>query len=214
MANDWQRLWDELSKCQQQYLAAIYQADQAQEKFAKRSALRGNRRPAGEWRWLPYAEFTSALYSSLKENNHQVFDPLENLGYIETKYDYYGRRPDQILHIKLTPKGRRLVRQSGAIEYTPAYRFKGKLSRFQWEALVKIYPKGSLEPFSIPGASLDKLASWHGYVEYIRDPKSHWKITAAGKLHYEQHWQDYCRAYPDIQAPEPKGNSGEKERPA
>lgn len=145
--------WADLNKRQQEYLQAIYEVDQEQEKDEKGAWDRGQRtRPAAEWRWMEYGVFSgigSALYTKLSlrnlidEGTGSTFNALEKRGYIKCKYTSLrrnsGQRTDErFLMLQITPVGRKLVRSAiGEQREKPLP--PGTLREWHWRAMVEVW---------------------------------------------------------------------------
>jgi hypothetical protein len=118
-----QALWQELNERQQAYLRIIYDHDWTQAYWAKKEAARTQRsRPADQWRWIEYADYPhgcSPLKRDLKEKGlvdpgtGSTFEALRRRGFILVKSEKVGPHPlsDWTTEIRLTTKGRRLVRE-------------------------------------------------------------------------------------------------------
>src|SRR5579864_8950950 len=114
-------LWADLNKRQQEYLQAIYDQDQENERYEKSQWTRGGRpRPAIEWRWMfygmqPLTGTDSPLRHRLKvaglvdPGTGATFESLEKRGYILCRYEPVGAF-DPLVYVQITPKGRKLVR--------------------------------------------------------------------------------------------------------
>lgn len=118
-----QALWAELNERQQAYMRIIYDHDWTQEYWAKKEAMRTRRsRPADQWRWIEYVDYPhghSPLKRDLKEKGlvdpgtGSTFEALRRRGYILVKSEKVGPHPlsDWTTEVRLTTKGRRLVRE-------------------------------------------------------------------------------------------------------
>lgn len=116
--------WQDLNERQQIYMQKIYETDQLQEQGVRMNAVKYQRSPpADEWRWIEYAN-TVRGHTPIKQRlidadvvdpgTGSTFEALETRGYILLKYDRASSHPraDIIIYIRLTTKGRRLVRQA------------------------------------------------------------------------------------------------------
>ena len=155
--------WQSLNKRQQDYLTAIYQADQEVEAAERSRWSFGERtRPAAEWRWMPYAtSFPSRLPMAVKkhlgwteqisEGTGSTLEALEKRGLILMQHlsaealrsrgiisEWQGiLEPDPIPVIQITPAGRKLVRQALGVQMTR--HVTGTLQEWHWRALAKAY---------------------------------------------------------------------------
>ncbi len=96
--------WADLNERQQQYVQAIYDQDQENERHEKSQWTRGGRpRPAIEWRWMYYGIMPetgsdSPLRRRLKvadlvdPGTGATFQALEARGYILCQYDWRSAR--------------------------------------------------------------------------------------------------------------------------
>ena len=208
-------IWNQLNARQQQYLALIYEADQAAEQFEKGSWVKGRkRRPASVWRWLFYGDINDRpsplksrlLRAGLVDNGTgSTLDALERRALVECD----GQVPQ--LHVKVTRLGRKVVR-TGIDE--PVVRRtrtpRGMLSQKAWQALILIGKAGK------EGLLLD---GWSPYTQGIhlniwrhlqqQNPpliKGYNRLhhTVFGVLFYLRHYERYREIYPEIEVPEPK----------
>jgi hypothetical protein len=155
--------WQALNKRQQDYLTAIYQADQEVEALERSRWSEGSRaRAASQWRWMPYAtSFPSRLPMAVKkhlgwteqisEGTGSTLEALEKRGLILMQHvsvealrsrgiisQWQGiLEGDPIPVIQITPAGRKLVRQALGIQMTR--HVTGTLQEWHWRALVKAY---------------------------------------------------------------------------
>lgn len=136
-------VWKLLNSRQQQYLKAIYKADQNAE-CGERAAWSSRRssRSASIWRWLPYSidgdlRQSLAWEKLIDEGAGSTFEALESRTIIECKYErnMFG---EQLLYVKLTTFGRRVAR-AGLGESAPKKLPVGTLHDYYWKALVKAY---------------------------------------------------------------------------
>lgn len=145
--------WQKLNERQQMYLRLIYEQDQAQERAERmRSARDWRTQPADEWRWILYAN-TAYGHTSLKQaikdagmvdpGTGSTFKALEVRGYILARSEGATPHPrsDLIVYVRLTTKGRRLVRQALGIT-SPARLPVGTLREWHWRALCRAYVRG------------------------------------------------------------------------
>jgi hypothetical protein len=115
--------WADLNERQQQYVQAIYDQDQENERHEKSQWTRGGRpRPAIEWRWMYYGIMPetgsdSPLRRRLKvadlvdPGTGATFQALEARGYILCQY-----KPtmigDPLVYVQITKERRKLVREA------------------------------------------------------------------------------------------------------
>lgn len=229
--------WDSLNERQQTYMRAIFKQDQAQEQYERQRAARDWRsRPADKWRWIEYGDAFSG-YTPLKQaiKDAKMVDPgtgstfraLAERGYILADGNYI----DGTVNIRLTTKGRKLVRQSLNITSTHQKLPTGSLQEWHWRALVCVYqtqgadpvtfPRGigdstvhRLEYYTVKGVSKPLIAyielpcepwiaqDWH-YRPYTRTSRNVLRLTPFGQQYYRENWQRYREMYPDVDAPEP-----------
>ncbi len=168
--NPMMNLWQELNERQQQYLVAIYEVDQEQEKDERSGWSRGEHpRPAREWRWIEYGIFYGE-YSSLKmklaslhlldEGTGSTFEALERRGLIDCWYTQKRRNGEEIgesfLATQMTAKGRKLVRQAlGVPREKPLP--KGQLREWHWKAMGALWRN---RPNGLPDAG----HGWYGNI--------------------------------------------------
>jgi hypothetical protein len=115
--------WADLNERQRQYMRAIYDQDQENERYERGMWSRGQRpRPAIEWGWMFYGIFPetgsdSPLRHRLKgadlvdPGTGATFEALEKRGYILCRYKPVVAG-DPLVYIQITPKGRKLVREA------------------------------------------------------------------------------------------------------
>lgn len=158
--------WGSLNKRQQDYLAAIYQADQEVEVREHSRWNRGSKpRPAEQWRWMPYAtSFPSGLPMEVKqrlkwteqvnEGTGSTLEALEKRGLILIEHLsvrelqrrgiispwHWTIESDPIPTIQITPAGRKMVRS--AFDIPPKKMVVGSLQAWHWKALAKAYVAG------------------------------------------------------------------------
>jgi hypothetical protein len=236
--------WADLNERQQEYMKAIYGTDQEQEEWERQRAARHRRsRPADEWRWAQYAN-TDRGYTPLKQRivekdlndpgTGSTFRALENRELILVRYE--GTFSEySIPSIRLTTKGRKLVRQ--AIGYQPAKKPPvGTLQEWHWKALTEAWKAGD-EGITPDIKGYYARIGWNTWLR-LRDYKVHgesrplaeeksvsinWHknediglitsysqdirmmITDFGKQYYCENWARYREMYPDVDAPEPEG---------
>jgi hypothetical protein len=155
--------WQALNKRQQDYLTAIYQADQEVEAAERSRWGRGSRpRPAEQWRPMPYgSSLPSTLPMAVKkhlswteqisEGTGSTLEALEKRGLIAMQHlsaemlrsrgiiaSWQGfLEPDPIPVIQITPAGRKLVRQALGVQMTQ--HVTGTLQEWHWRALTLAY---------------------------------------------------------------------------
>jgi hypothetical protein len=159
--------WKSLNKRQQDYLAAIYLADQEVEARERSvSWTRGERaRPADQWRWMPYASsFPSGLLMPVKkhlswteqisEGTGSTLEALEQRELIVMQHlsveDLHRRgilsewqwilESGLVPVIQITSAGRKMVRQ--ALDLHITRHVTGTLQEWHWRALAKAYEAG------------------------------------------------------------------------
>lgn len=138
--------WGNLNERQRQYLQAIYDQDQENERYEKSQWTRGYRpRPAIEWRWMyygiqPLTGSDSPLRSRLRAaelvdpGTGATFEALEKRGYILCRYQPVVAG-DPLVYIQITPKGRKLVREGTGAKPERALP-PGTLREWHWRALA------------------------------------------------------------------------------
>lgn len=220
-------VWNELNQRQQTYLRLIYAADQsAEESEAAKWKLGHRRRPADEWRWLLYADLSSGpsyLKSLLRyalvvdPGTGSTFEALETRGLILCRHEL----DIDVVWVRLTTKGRKVAR-AGLGEQAPKKPPTGTLRSWHWEALVKVYEAGSLFGDGIHSGRYGDIG-WNTWLR-LRDYKSgglvketgKWQngkyiygvqITDEGERFYEENWARYRGLYPEVNAPNPRGQS-------
>ena len=139
--------WGDLNSRQQAFLKAIFATDQENERDERGKWTRGARpRPAAEWRWIFYGLFPetgsdSPLRHRLKvaklvdPGTGSTFQALEKRGLIQCRSA--GDPADPFVHVLLTPKGRKLVREATGVrpDRLPA----GQLREWHWRALAEAW---------------------------------------------------------------------------
>ncbi|GAA2798604.1 hypothetical protein [Saccharopolyspora taberi] len=214
------RAWDALNDRQKTWLVVIYEADQEAERLAKGAWHRGERsRPASVWRWLEYGVTDNPLSSGGPSgqlqhalNRKKVWDQgagstikvLAEAGLIQTRGEPIGLGAT-LLWIKLNKAGRAAARAGGADDAAPARRRpKGLLSETLWKMFAEVWragetglkrrwAEGAWEALSgrdlitIGGSAGERLIT----------------VSDTGVQHYRDHWADYARMYPAINAPHP-----------
>ncbi len=244
--------WQELNERQQTYLRAIFEQDQAQERSERlRAAREQHTRPADQWRWILYAN-TEHGHTPLKQaikdaglvdpGTGSTFKALEERGYILVVSEgaTSHRRSELIVTIRLTTKGRRLVRS--ALSLTSTVRLPvGTLREWHWRALVHAYKAGEQGagewPRDIGHMTVRRLEEYRvkgqdhpliGYVEIPCEPyvRKRWpgdsgyttttrdvlRITAFGLQYYRENWQRYRDLYPTVNAPIPDDHRSQEQQ--
>lgn len=187
---------------------------------ANAAAGQWDKTPAAVWRWLMYGPTSpeSTLYDRLRSRSlvdpgtGATWEALETRGLVECRHTH---TPDggRLLEIKLTPKGRKLIRTATG-EVRPPKPKKGQLRPRRWAALVQLYAAGAA---GLPAKEIDRQFNWWytslrlrnlGYfVEFETDQagdQRYWRrITAAGQTHYREWWTAYKELYPEVEAPPP-----------
>lgn len=213
------RAWEALNDRQRTWLTTIYEADQEAERLAKGAWGRGERpKPASKWRWIEYGITDSPLSSgpsgSLQSalSKKKVWDQgagttltvLTQAGLIETRRDPDGL--GTLLWIQLTKAGRAAARAGGADDAAPSRRRpKGLLSETLWKMLVEVWCAGEngLKRRWTDGAweVLIKRDLITVTTKTMMDNRI--TVSDTGAEHYRDHWADYARMYPAINAPHP-----------
>lgn len=171
--------WADLNERQRQYLQAIYDQDQENERYEKGQWARGGRpRPAIEWRWMFYGVFPetgsdSPLRRRLKVTD--LVDPgtgstlqaLEARSYILCRYEPVPVG-DPLVYVQITPRGRKLVREAtGEQREKPSP--PGTLREWHWKAMAEAWkarPAGIMAEYGDYGH-----ISWNTWLR-IRDYKA------------------------------------------
>lgn len=222
-------IWANLNQRQQAYLQCIYKVDQENEASENRRYHRGqSRRPADVWRWQRYggtgwekSRLKSLILAAvgIDQGTGNTFKALAKRDLILLRHG-----PSESFRIRLTTKGRKLVREGLGLS-VPKKLPSGMLRSFHWEALVILYGAGSdgLRPYALIGGV--KIPIDHGdyggvrwrtwlrlrdhkdgaFLEEKLDEKKIYRIyiTEAGRKHYIEYWEDYQSMYPEIEAPKP-----------
>jgi hypothetical protein len=219
--------WQSLNKRQQDYLTAIYHADQEVEADERGRWSRGSRpRPAVEWRWMVYATLDGydtpvkrhlRSTKQISEGTGSTLEALEKRKLINVRYDittYNGREiltSDPIPTIQITPSGRALVRQ--ALDIRGGKQVVGTLQEWHWRALAKAYTAGE-QGVREEGLGYGRIG-WNTWLR-LRDYQIHRveyplikerngvSITTFGIAYYERTFARYHELYPDVAAPEPR----------
>lgn len=221
--------WEELNERQRKYMELIYEHDQVQEyNERKRTARTQQSLSADVWRQIDYCDYLHG-YSPLKQSlidaglvdpgTGSTFEALERRGYILVKYERVMPHPraDVVIYIRLTTKGRRLVRN--ALDLTaPKKLATGELREWHWRALAKAWVAWHDGEKGI--SSDEDSGDGFGYISWntilrlrdycvkgkdrplIRDGRL--TITPFGMQYYRENWQHYQEMYPDVPAPEPQ----------
>ena len=214
--------WGNLNPRQQAYLEIAYEEDQAVEALRRSDAAAGrwDKTPASVWRWLMYGPTSpeSTLYDLLRSRTlvdpgtGATWEALETRDLVACRHTH---TPDggQLLEIKLTTKGRMLVRTATG-EVRPRKPKKGQLRPRQWAALVQLYAAGRT---GLPLQELDRQFDWWYTLLRLRnrgffmefqtnqpgDLRTWLRITSAGQAHYREWWAIYQDLYPEVEAPSP-----------
>ncbi len=237
MAIDWQGLWAELNERQQKYLLAIYEVDQVIER-EETARTDWDRPPASEWRWMEFSLADGTGWESrLRQKllDQQLVDPgtgatfaaLESRGYIECRHPMgkwgslaMGFLDKPMLQVKLTARGRRLVRavtgQKASVRL-PA----GALREWHWQAMARLYQAYLTgTPMREFGGSGKRIGygTFRRLVEYGprdrptplartryegSDHNGYLELTPFGLAYYEREYQRYRELYPGVAAPLP-----------
>jgi hypothetical protein len=219
--------WQSLNKRQQDYLTAIYQADQEVEATERsRWSIGGRSRPAEEWRWMLYVNLNGhdlpvkrhlALTQQISEGTGSTLEALERRGLIEVRYDItaYDGQPiltnEPIPAIQITKAGRALVRK--ALGVPSGKQVVGTLQEWHWRAIAKAYEAGE-HGVREEGLGYGR-SGWNTWLR-LRDYQIHGveypliqerngvSITTWGVGYYERTFARYHELYPDVAAPEPR----------
>lgn len=218
--------WQSLNARQQEYLKAIYQADQEVEADEKSRWHRGQRsRAAEEWRWMVYATLDGydtpvkrhiRATELIDTGTGSTLDALERRKLITVRYDittYNGQEilsKDPIPTIQMTREGRALVRKALAIPRHPPV---GTLHSWHWRALAKAYAAGD-QAVSKEGGVHYAHIGWSTWlrlrdyqikgVEYpLVEERGGIRITSFGRAYYERSFQRYHDLYPESEAMPP-----------
>lgn len=233
--------WKKLNKRQQAYMQALYDTDQEQEAEEKLYAARTQRsRPADEWRWMKYAD-TLMGYTPLKKRlitakvvdagTGSTFEALKERGYVLIRHEL-TMVGNTIPFLRLTTKGRKLVRSALQIQPSQNKWPTGQLREWHWKALCAAWKAGDdglksesgyyarigwntwlrLRDYKVKGeerpladeerVSVNWTSHAGGFMTYNQEIRM--KITDFGKHYYRENWQRYRELYPDVEAPEPQ----------
>lgn len=148
--------WEALNDRQRAYLEAAYREDQRAEAFERSAFSHGlSRRPANEWRWIPYGSplVESSLQTALKvrglvdKGTGSTFVALRDRGLLLTCHRSVPVRVGklagnvEVLDVRMTRKGRTVAR-AGLGEKTPKKLPPGTLKEWHWRALARAYAAG------------------------------------------------------------------------
>lgn len=231
--------WRGLNARQQAYMQAIFATDQAQEQAERlRAALDRRSRPADQWRWMEYAD-TLYGHTPLKQRlvdagvvdpcTGSTFEALEQRGYILVTSEQVTSHPrsDTIVYVRLTTRGRKLVRQALGLS-APKKAPAGELREWHWRAMAEAWkarPEGlksdmsgtwarigwntwlRLKNYRVGGKDCPLVEEWSE-----RKPSEWWqfwywwgmRLTPFGEQFYRANWRYYHDLYPDVDAPEPQ----------
>jgi hypothetical protein len=174
-----------------------------------------------------YGPADSALYTRLRTaglvdpGTGSTWTALENRRLVQCRYV-----PDtfemQLLEVQITALGRKVVRAATG-EQRPKPPPKGQLRERQWAALARLYAAGD------EGVDHDTLTYSRGgfdwyltlrrleeykperLIEQRRHPNkgygTSFYITAFGCDYYAREWARYKALYPDVDAPQPPGET-------
>lgn len=217
-------LWNSLNKRQRHYLKAVYIVDQENEEYWRSEGAQGNfdTPPASEWRWIHYHPIgydgdESRLQEEIGRKlidpgTGSTFEALEKRELIECRYETVG--DFSVLYVKMTSKGRRVVRAADT-EYKPKPKQpKGYLQKWHWELLALLYREGEVKR---SGDEYNgQWFSWKTFLR-LRDYKPEGlvretkdggaKLTGAGQNFYERQYRFYRREYRDVDAVPPRGDA-------
>jgi hypothetical protein len=210
---------------------AIYETDQEKEREEKeRAAATLRSRPADEWRWMKYG-FEMLGPTKLREKLEHLkiidqgtgstFEALEIRGYITMRHTSVPFS-DPIPWIRISPKGRKLVRLA-TDEKRPAKQSVGTLREWHWRALVRAYEsylsgdRGLEDEWSLAKYGGIGWNTWLRLINYkingdykplvkeIEDLESSsamgsyfLQITEYGCEFYIQELEKYTLLYPDV----------------
>lgn len=149
-------IWTELNDRQREYLQAVYRFDQQAEAANTSGDWFGHkRRPASEWRWIPYTANpitgeASDLLLYLREKKlvspgtGSTFQALEARGLILCRYEDHSTRfhADSWLFVQITTLGRKVIRANTG-EQREKRLPPGTLQEWHWRALAKAYAAGA-----------------------------------------------------------------------
>jgi hypothetical protein len=113
-----------------------------------------------------------------------------------------------VLWIKLTPAGRAAARAGGADDVAAARRRpKSLVSETVWSMLVAVHRAGTKGLDRYASGAWQSLADREPALVTIEPGRSYSKslirMTPGGIAHYRDHWREYARLYPSIDAPSP-----------
>jgi hypothetical protein len=209
-----------LNERQRTWLLVIYRHDQQAEEWAKGAWTRGeNTQPASVWRWLEYGlvdtpladgrgQLQQALYRAKvwDQGAGATMAVLTERGLIQTKTE--NAVIGNLLSIKLTTAGRAAARAGGADDLAAARRKpKGLLSETVWSMLVAVHRAGDKGLERYASGAWQSLADRDPALITIESGRSYSKnlirMAPDGTAHYRDHWHEYARLYPSIDAPSP-----------
>ncbi|MEW6638348.1 MAG: hypothetical protein AB1425_16210 [Actinomycetota bacterium] len=148
--------WEALGDRQRAYLEAAYREDQRAEDFERSAFSRGlSRRPADEWRWIPYGSSLvgSFLQAALKvrglvyKGTGSTFAALRDRGLLLTRHRSVPVRLGKlagnagVLDVRMTRKGRGVARATLG-EEAPKKPPPGTLEEWHRRALARAYAAG------------------------------------------------------------------------
>ncbi|GAB3841121.1 hypothetical protein [Hymenobacter jeollabukensis] len=242
----------QLNERQQLYLVAAYRLDQELEQEHKHDYVRGRAPvPAAEWRLIPYGRWKHRLGAPATELRQRIeqheapgtrlVDPgagstwkaLAERGLVEIEErvvvdDPHPRIGYSLPYIRLTRKGRRLVRQLTGEQRPPAPRRakpqqpEGLLPQQVWRALVLAYQQDA------EGVALDTVDRFHAcyaripansfeWLEQLglvdagprtAGPAGQWPVsyhvTESGRDYYQRYYRVNTTAYRNVPAELPR----------
>lgn len=216
-------LWNSLNKRQQHYLKAIYTVDQENEAYWRSQAAQGNYNvpPASEWRWFNYHALEhdgpASRLQQMIDRDHidpgtgSTFEALEKRELIECRYETVS--DSSVLYVKMTTKGRRVVRAAD-ITYQPKSKpRKGYLQQWHWDLLALLYREGKVKR---SGDEYNgRWFSWKTFLRLrdykpeslVRETRGGAKLTGAGQNFYERQYHFYRQQHPDVAAIPPRGDA-------
>lgn len=231
-------VWKALNERQRVYLREAFALDQETEAGIASRRAHGwfDEPPASVWRWLRYG-YVHALddpsdlalrltrQGFTDEGTGSTWQALARRGLVLTRYvPHPVLQREQLLEVRLTPLGRRVVRAGDPAAATPK-RPAGALTEYQWRQLVRVVeamPAGlPYRPCGYEGigdTTLRRLSEGRdgALVEEV-DPetgeKPRWgwaderaalRLTARGRAYYAAHHARYRALYPDVAAPAPE----------
>lgn len=188
--------WSSLNKRQQNYLTAIYQADQEVEAQERATWTYGGRpRPAEQWRWMPYgSSLPSRLPMPVKkhlrwteqinEGTGSTLEALEKRGLLEMQHvtvqtlrtrgileEWQGiAEPEPIPLIRITQAGRKIVRQ--ALGVRTSKHVTGTLQEWHWRALTRAYEAKASKgiPYELSSYGHIGWRTWQRLSDYTPAP--------------------------------------------